>query len=56
MSKSTKDELQDIADAYRIARQHQGKGAKSVWKRLKEHFPDKTHEEILALLKPTIGK
>lgn len=48
----------ELVDCYRIIRAHQDKGAKAVLQILKEHFPEKTEKQIIAMiaqLSETIG-
>jgi hypothetical protein len=44
------NEQQDVADCYRICRNFQDYGAKMVWRKLREHFSDKSDNEIAVLI------
>lgn len=44
------NEQQDIANCYRICRNFQDYGAKTVWGKLREHFSGKTDNEIAMLI------
>jgi hypothetical protein len=40
----------DIADCWRICRNFQDYGAKKVMRKIKQHFHNKTEEEVLELI------
>lgn len=52
MSDGTQDDSRqiDIVNCYRICRNFEDSGAKLVVRKLKEHFHDKTNEEIAELV------
>lgn len=52
MTNGTQDDSRriDIVNCYRICRNFQDNGARSVMRKLKNYFADKTDDEILELI------
>ncbi len=50
VSNMDEDKALDIANCYRICRNFQDYGAKTVMRKLKEYFEDKTGDELLELI------